>query len=209
MNSTPKQISLADRIEAGRALVRPHSRPGGGFSVEELPLAVGFGSGVGAAPRRLRAVPGLSGPQGDIAGQPDAVPPGRVIPLPRRLAVATDPARSTSTAAGLPASSPSASSRLDAVPVQLTRRGRLLLLAVAAAVGIAVIVSAWFGAAGATPPASAAQPAQVVVHDGDTLWSVAERILPNRDPRAVVDRLLRINHLHSPALVPGQVLRTR
>jgi hypothetical protein len=29
----------------------------------------------------------------------------------------------------------------------------------------------------------------VVVHEGDTLWSIAERIAPDSDPRGVVDEL--------------------
>jgi hypothetical protein len=29
----------------------------------------------------------------------------------------------------------------------------------------------------------------VVVHEGDTLWSIAERIAPDADPRNVVDEI--------------------
>jgi nucleoid-associated protein YgaU len=96
----------------------------------------------------------------------------------------------------------------ESAALRLTARGRAALLVVAAVIGLAVVVSAWFGAASSTPPARSAQPAQVVVHNGDTLWSIAGRIAPNRDPRAVIDRLLKVNRLASPALVPGQVLRT-
>jgi hypothetical protein len=31
---------------------------------------------------------------------------------------------------------------------------------------------------------------RVVVHPGDTLWSIAERLAPNSDPRPIVDALV-------------------
>ena len=75
--------------------------------------------------------------------------------------------------------------------------------------GVVVVVFAWFGAASSNAPTRTAQPAQVTVHDGDTLWSIAGKVAPNHDPRAVVARLLQLNHLRTPTLVPGQVLLTR
>jgi LysM repeat protein len=52
------------------------------------------------------------------------------------------------------------------------------------------------------------QPATVTVHNGDTLWSIATRIAPERDPRAEVATLQRRNHLNGVDVFPGQVLRT-
>jgi LysM repeat protein len=46
------------------------------------------------------------------------------------------------------------------------------------------------------------------VHDGDTLWSIASRVAPDRDPRDEVTRLQRLNHLDGVQLAAGQVLRT-
>ena len=43
-----------------------------------------------------------------------------------------------------------------------------------------------------------------VVQPGETLWAIAQQIAPNRDPRAVVDELVRLNG--SAALTPGQRL---
>jgi LysM repeat protein len=63
-------------------------------------------------------------------------------------------------------------------------------------------------AASSSPPPSAAA-AAVIVHSGDSLWSIAQRIAPGSDPRQVVAQLERLNGLSGPALVPGQVLRTR
>ncbi len=51
-------------------------------------------------------------------------------------------------------------------------------------------------------------PDTVTVQSGDTLWSIAGRIAPQRDASAEVADLQRLNHLSGVALVPGQVLRT-
>jgi LysM repeat protein len=48
-----------------------------------------------------------------------------------------------------------------------------------------------------------------VVQPGDTLWRLAGRVAPDRDPLAEIDELRRLNHLDGPVLRPGQVLRTR
>ena len=47
---------------------------------------------------------------------------------------------------------------------------------------------------------------QVVVGEGDTLWSIAAARYSS-DPRPHVDQIIRLNHLHSPLLVPGQALQ--
>jgi LysM repeat protein len=47
----------------------------------------------------------------------------------------------------------------------------------------------------------------VTVQPGDTLWSIATRVAPQRDPRAEVAALQKRNHLADVALVPGQVLQ--
>jgi LysM repeat protein len=45
-----------------------------------------------------------------------------------------------------------------------------------------------------------------VVGPGDTLWGIAAEHYGG-DPRAGVDQIIRVNHLASPTLVPGQTLR--
>ena len=47
---------------------------------------------------------------------------------------------------------------------------------------------------------------QVTVQDGDTLWSVARQVAPQRDARDVVRQLRRLNHLASWSLRVGQQL---
>jgi Tfp pilus assembly protein FimV len=95
-----------------------------------------------------------------------------------------------------------------AAPLRLTRRGVLVLgAAVASLAGVLIWLAAL--SAPAEAPARASVPATVTVQDGDTLWSIAGQVAPDRDPRAEVDQLRRLNHLGGVALTPGQVLRTR
>jgi Tfp pilus assembly protein FimV len=90
-------------------------------------------------------------------------------------------------------------------PVRLTRRGVAVLTLAVLALGIGLV---WLAKASApqaaTPPAG---PQVVTVQAGDTLWSIASRVAPQRDPRAEVAALQRRNHLAGVDLVPGQVLR--
>src|SRR5205823_11848037 len=72
---------------------------------------------------------------------------------------------------------------------RLTRRGRHALGGIAVLLGLAL----GGGAAAAavhvgrpTPPLPSAVSATVVVMPGDTLWTIAERLAPGRDPRGVV-----------------------
>ncbi|MEO6797666.1 MAG: LysM peptidoglycan-binding domain-containing protein [Candidatus Dormibacter sp.] len=45
----------------------------------------------------------------------------------------------------------------------------------------------------------------VVVHPGDSVWTIAQSHYPG-DPRSHVDAILAVNHLSSPRLLPGQSL---
>jgi len=80
----------------------------------------------------------------------------------------------------------------------------------AGAVGLAVLVMAGkAGAAlGGSPLAAPERGPAVtrhVVQPGDSLWSVAERLEPGRDPRPVVDTLTAARG--DGPLVPGEVIR--
>ena len=91
--------------------------------------------------------------------------------------------------------------------VQLTRRGWTVLVSLSLAVVAALVLVAFLSHPAAAPAASGPAPSQVVVQAGDTLWSIAGRVAPDRDPRAVVYDLQQANHLDSATVVEGQVLR--
>jgi hypothetical protein len=82
----------------------------------------------------------------------------------------------------------------------LTHLGRWLLVAVllvAASVMLARV------ALGGTAPAYTT----VVVHPGDSLWSIAASHYPGDDPRERVDAIERLNGLGGPVIVAGETLQ--
>jgi Tfp pilus assembly protein FimV len=88
------------------------------------------------------------------------------------------------------------------------RRRTVAVLAIAL---VAVVLSPLAAGAvrrGEAPaPPAATRPVQlVVVRDGDTLWSIAERVRPDQDPRITVDAIVSTNAVDAGALVPGQSL---
>jgi len=87
--------------------------------------------------------------------------------------------------------------------VRLTRRGRAVLIALALLLAaIAVLFTA--PASQAADPVGS--PPTVVVHPGDTLWSIASRYAPRGDPFAVIDDIRRLNGLPGYTIQPGQRL---
>jgi Tfp pilus assembly protein FimV len=52
------------------------------------------------------------------------------------------------------------------------------------------------------PPAQRA----VVVREGDTLWSIAQQVRPDQDPRVTVQAIVASNGVEPGGLVPGQSL---
>ena len=90
-------------------------------------------------------------------------------------------------------------------PVRLTRRGRVVLL------GFFILMSCLASAVLLTTASRAedtpAGPApSVVVQPHDTLWSIATRTAPDRDPYAAIAELQRINDLDGFVVHPGQTL---
>lgn len=96
--------------------------------------------------------------------------------------------------------------------LRLTRRGRALAAAVALLAMVATSLAVTTRVQALHEPASsvpATAPAEVVVAPGETLWSIAERVAPGRDPRGVVDQLRRINEIPGGDVQVGQTLRLR
>jgi len=100
--------------------------------------------------------------------------------------------------------------RPAATRLRLTRRGRRMLAAlvalpVAVTLGIVVI-----GGGAALASRDAGAPAgsftTVTVVAGESLWSIAQRVAPQSDPRDVVDAIVRLNALDSVMVTPGERL---
>lgn len=94
----------------------------------------------------------------------------------------------------------------------------LLLAGLALAFLATLVISAVTGSTGATAASRAPRSGPVVaesaaypawtIRGGDTLWSIAQRVAPSADPRAVVLQLQVLNDLAPDAdLQPGQVLQ--
>jgi hypothetical protein len=98
--------------------------------------------------------------------------------------------------------------RGEARPIRLTRRGWAVAVL---AVGIALAGALWLAHSSAMASSAAHRPppSTVVVRPNDTLWSIATRIAPDRDPRVVVSELEQRNDLTGPTVHVGQVLRAR
>ena len=91
-----------------------------------------------------------------------------------------------------------------AARLRLTRRGRVVLVVLPAVLALSsalVGVSAPFAQADPTAAAHT-----VVVHPGETLWSIAGRLAPSRDPRDVVAELERANRLRGALVLAGERL---
>ena len=105
-----------------------------------------------------------------------------------------------------PTTSTGTSTRVAATPLRLTRRGRLVLTALVVLVLFAVLSIGRAGSQAATVSQTGPALTQTTVLPGDTLWSVAQRLAPDHDTRAVVAQIKRLNHLTGSSLQAGQQL---
>ncbi|WP_231554579.1 LysM peptidoglycan-binding domain-containing protein [Arthrobacter sp. L77] len=93
-------------------------------------------------------------------------------------------------------------------PLTLTRRGRLLLVGLPIALGVAalILLAAFLTSqaqAGESAPTSTAT-VEVSVVTGETLWDLAVRYAPERDPRDVVAEIVELNDLPNSVVQAGQ-----
>ena len=93
----------------------------------------------------------------------------------------------------------------EAGRMRLTRRGRILVRVLAIALVVAVFLLVAPGLARGDGPDRAEPVVAYVVEDGDTLWSIAQRVAPGQDPRPVVDGLIEVNDVRD-GLQVGQEL---
>ena len=87
--------------------------------------------------------------------------------------------------------------------LRITRRGRLVILALALLV--VLMPGAWRAMAVAQTEGPAT--VTVTVQPGDTLWAIASSVDPGADPRALIAEIREANALTDAGLVPGQVLQ--
>ena len=104
-------------------------------------------------------------------------------------------------------------SRPDPAPrTHLTRRGRLAILLVIAALLFTAFSlgrsasQASTDIGGASGSVTTAPVEQITVLPGDTLWSIAKSVAPNNDPREVVAQIRSLNDLSRSELQVGQQL---
>lgn len=89
-------------------------------------------------------------------------------------------------------------------PLRLTRRGRVVVAALALLLAVGGVMG---GRAVADSPARATEVRTYSVQSGETMWGIAVDIAaPGEDVRDVVLRLQRLNGLSDGSLTAGQVL---
>ena len=134
--------------------------------------------------------------------------PGRARPRRTAAVVLPFPSDRAAVAEASPPR-PAVAPRRETRPgIRLTRRGRAVAVL---AVGMALAGPLWLAHSSAAVSSAPhrSPPATVIVRPNDTLWSIATRIAPDRDPRVVVSELERRNDLTGPTVHVGQVLRAR
>ncbi|MFT4124101.1 MAG: LysM peptidoglycan-binding domain-containing protein [Microbacteriaceae bacterium] len=90
--------------------------------------------------------------------------------------------------------------------LRLTRRGRRVLLVLATApivLGIALLA---LSGGDATATGEAGTLDYVTVAAGQSLWSIAEQLQPQSDPRDVIEQIVALNGLDSTTVLAGQRL---
>ena len=98
--------------------------------------------------------------------------------------------------------------------VRLTRRGRIVVAVMLTVASLSLAVLAWLAvAARSAQAADGGQPGavyqnltSVVVHPGQTLWSIATQAEPSADPRVVMQQIIELNALRGTSVEPGQRL---
>lgn len=94
--------------------------------------------------------------------------------------------------------------------LRLTARGRRVLAVLAALPAVLALSIAVLGGGAAIASRDAGAPAgtftTVTVATGESLWSIAEEVAPDRDPRDVVDAIVRLNALEGASVWAGQKL---
>ena len=104
-----------------------------------------------------------------------------------------------------PAAVPASSS---APRLRLTKRGRAVLMFLAATPLVIAALAFALNGGGATASLEGSRVAfqYVTVESGQTLWQLAESIAPAADPRDVIAEIMQLNQLQSADVYAGQEL---
>src|SRR5215468_6145669 len=179
--------------------------------------AVGRGQAAGASrPVRRRQVRPGPGAVRHLRVVPDAGLPEEAQAGPQngRRGASAGPASDAPTRRGAPAV-PDTRRAPRRSTVRLTRRGRIVVAVMLTAASLSLVVLAWLAIAaraaqaadgGQRPGAVYQNLTSVVVHPGQTLWSIASQAEPTADPRAVMQQIIDLNGLRGTSLEPGQRL---
>ncbi|HVE63409.1 MAG TPA: LysM peptidoglycan-binding domain-containing protein [Mycobacteriales bacterium] len=95
---------------------------------------------------------------------------------------------------------------LPASPTRLTRRGRVVVVLVLAALTLLAFSLGRSTTSDASRGKASTPRPTTVVQPGDTLWSIARRVSPDGDPRVTVSRLSSLNDLGGRPIQAGQRL---
>lgn len=98
--------------------------------------------------------------------------------------------------------------------IRLTRRGRVVVATLLTLATLLVMALVWLTVAARAQATNSGPPpgavyrnlTSVVVHPGQSLWSIASQVQPSADPRIVMQEIVDLNALHGTSLVPGQRL---
>ena len=90
--------------------------------------------------------------------------------------------------------------------VRLTRRGRLVVLAMGLVAVLAIGILLASGSVATDEPGTPEPTRVVLVGAGDTLWDIAADAADDGDVRAMIDRIEKLNALESGMVVAGQRL---
>jgi len=92
------------------------------------------------------------------------------------------------------------------VKAHLTGRGRVALVGASVLAILSVVVVSSQVADASDSASGSTATAVVVVQAGDSLWSIAQQVSSNVDPREMVSRIQDLNGLDGAVVVAGQSL---
>ncbi len=91
--------------------------------------------------------------------------------------------------------------------LRLTKRGRFVAILAAVIGFIALVAPSISSQAQASLDQAGNRSQLIVVSPGETLWTIASRVNPEADPRAVIEEIKNLNVLEGSSLYAGQILR--